>query len=97
MPWAQMAARVMRWRQARDRRAARRELEGYDDLQLADLGICRADIPAYVAGLLQARPAGPALKLVVDNAPASGPGLGKAPACCQRNDGRGQRCCVDAA
>ena len=39
----------------RARRAAIAELRGYDDALLADLGIARAEIPAYVDGRLASR------------------------------------------
>jgi uncharacterized protein YjiS (DUF1127 family) len=48
--FARVARPIAEWR---DRRAAYDELAGLDDHMLADIGICRGDIPGIVTGLVE--------------------------------------------
>ncbi|MEL6337135.1 MAG: DUF1127 domain-containing protein [Pseudomonadota bacterium] len=95
-----MLTLIERWRQGRARRKAIRELRGYDDALLRDLGITREEIVAYVEGRLpQARPnaqpsARPSAAVGAQGSaevvPFPRKPRAKAPAC-------PPACCVDAA
>lgn len=56
-------------RRARQNAAARRELERFDDVQLADLGIHRSQIAAYVDGLAGPRRRRPMLRVITNSEP----------------------------